>query len=234
MIGISRKYRCNYIYLSDESVPFQKIAKIADLILRKKLNILWTTYSRIETKFTMDACKEIIRSGCDLLSFGLESANQRVNDLMNKGVSIADVVQNLKVFRKLRFGCAIGAIIGFPGETEEEMQYTADFLNYYIRENKGVVGYISIFSLNAGSYVYNNPQEYGISFIEKADEYFYKENYDFKSANRVPYERMMEIANQVNMQSMSKVIMRGSNTKAVGNRDVNCRGRNLRHRQQKI
>lgn len=213
MIKMKDMYRCNFIYLSDEAVPFNKIAKIADLIVEKKLNILWTTYSKLDTKFTIDLCEKIIRSGCDVLSFGLESANQRVNDLMDKGVSIATVIENLNVFRKLRFGCAIGAMIGFPGETEEEMQYTADFLNSYINENKGVVGYISIFSLNARSYVYDNPQEFGISSIENADEYFYKENYDYKSMNRVPYERMMEIGNKVNMQAMSKVLFQGLKVK---------------------
>jgi len=213
MIKMREMYRCNFIYLSDEAVPFTKVAKIADLIVEKKLNILWTTYSKLDTKFTLDLCEKIIRSGCDVLSFGLESANQRVNDLMDKGVSIATVIGNLNVFRKLRFGCGIGAMIGFPGETEEEMQYTADFLSSYINENKGVVGYISIFSLNARSYVYDHPQEFGISSIENADEYFYKENYDYKSMNRVPYERMMEIANKVNMQSMSKVVFRGLNVK---------------------
>jgi radical SAM superfamily enzyme YgiQ (UPF0313 family) len=206
-------YRCNFIYLSDEAVPFNKVAKIADLIVEKKLNILWTTYSKLDTKFTIDLCEKIIRSGCDVLSFGLESANQRVNDLMDKGVSIATVIENLNVFRKLRFGCGIGAMIGFPGETEQEMHYTADFLSSYINENKGVVGYISIFSLNARSYVYDHPQEFGISSIENADEYFYKENYDYKSMQRVPYERMMEIANKVNMQSMSKVVFRGLKVK---------------------
>ena len=220
MIKLREKYRCNFICLSDEAVPFAKVAKIADLIIKKRLNILWTTYSKFDTKFTIDLCKKIIRSGCEMLSFGLESANQRVNDLMNKGVNIATVIENLNVFRKLRFGCAIGAMIGFPGETEQEMQHTADFLNAYINENKGVAGYISIFSLNARSYVYNNPQEYGISFIENADEYFYKENYDYKSMNRVPYERMMEIANTVNMKSMSKVIFRSPNIK--GGRKSRC------------
>jgi len=210
-------YGCNFIYLSDESVPFTKIAKIARLKIKKKLNILWTTYSRFDTKFNIDLCREIICSGCDMLSFGLESANQRVNDLMNKGVSIANVIENLNVFRKLHFGCAIGAMIGFPGETETEMHYTADFLKSYINENKGVAGYISIFSLNAKSYVYNNPQEFEILSIENADEYFYKENYDYKSTNQVPYEKMMEIANAVNMQSMSKVIFRGLNAKGGGN-----------------
>jgi radical SAM superfamily enzyme YgiQ (UPF0313 family) len=207
MIKMKERYHCNFIYLSDESVPFTKIAKIADLIEKKKLNILWTTYSRFETTFSSEVCERILRSGCDMLAFGLESANQRVNDLMNKGVSIATVEENLAVFRKLRFGCAVGAIIGFPGETEAEMNHTADFLNSYINENKGVTGYISIFSLNARSYVFNHPQEYGITSIENADEYFYKENYDYEATNRVPYERMMEIANRVNRRSMSKVVL---------------------------
>jgi radical SAM superfamily enzyme YgiQ (UPF0313 family) len=213
MIKLRQKYRCNFICLSDEAVPFAKVAKIADLIIEKKLNILWTTYSKFDTKFTIKLCKKILRSGCEILSFGLESANQRVNELMNKGVNISTVIEDLKVFRKLHFGCAIGAMIGFPGETEQEMHYTADFLNAYIRENKGVMGYISIFSLNARSYVYNNPQEYEISFIENAEEYLYKESYNYKSKNQVPYERMMEIANKVNMKLMSKVVFRSANVK---------------------
>jgi radical SAM superfamily enzyme YgiQ (UPF0313 family) len=216
MIKLSKTYNCNFICLSDEAVPFRKVGKIADLIINKKFHILWTTYSKFDTKFTIELCKKIIRSGCDMLSFGLESANQRVNDLMNKGVNIATVVENLDVFRILRFGCAIGAMIGFPGETEQEMHYTADFLNSYINENKGAAGYISIFSLNARSYVFNNPQEFGISFIENADDYLYKENYDYKSVNRVPYERMMEIANTVNKKSMSKVVFRAPNVKGRG------------------
>jgi radical SAM superfamily enzyme YgiQ (UPF0313 family) len=213
MIKLRQKYRCNFICLSDEAVPFAKVAKIADLINEKRLNILWTTYSKFDTKFTIKLCKKILRSGCEILSFGLESANQRVNDLMNKGVKISTVIENLKVCRKLHFGCAIGAMIGFPGETEQEMHRTADFLNAYIRENKGVTGYISIFSLNARSYVYNNPQEYEISLIENAEDYFYKESYNYKSINLVPYERMMEIANEVNMKSMSKVVCRSPNVK---------------------
>jgi radical SAM superfamily enzyme YgiQ (UPF0313 family) len=213
MIKLSETYRCNFICLSDEAVPFGKVAKISDLIIKKRLNILWTTYSKFDTKFTTNLCKKIIRSGCDMLSFGLESANQRVNDLMNKGVRIATVIENLNVFRKLRFGCAIGAMIGFPGETEQEMHHTADFLNSYINESKGVAGYISIFSLNARSYVYNNPQEFGIYFIENADKYLYKESFDYKSMNRVPYERMMEVANAVNMKSMSKVVFRAPTVK---------------------
>lgn len=209
MLKMIEIYHCNFIYLSDESIPLAKIGKIADLIIKKRLNILWTTYSRFEKNIPLDFCKKIIRSGCDMLSFGLESANQRVNDLMNKGVKMTTVIENLKVFRKLRFGCAIGAIIGFPGETEKEMLNTADFLNSYIKENKGVVGYISIFSLNARSYVYNNSQEFGITFIENADAYFYKESYDYKSSiTQVPYDRMIQIANLVNMQSMSKVVYR--------------------------
>lgn len=220
MIKLKEKYHCNFICLSDEAVPFAKVAKIADLIIKKRLNILWTTYSKFDTKFTLSLCKKILRSGCEMLSFGLESANQRVNDLMNKGVKIATVIENLNVFRKLRFGCAIGAMIGFPGETQPEMEHTADFLNSYIDENKGIAGYISIFSLNARSYVYNNPQEYGISFIENADEYLYKENYNYESMDRVPYEKMMEIANTVNMQSMSKVMFRSKNVE--GDRKSRC------------
>lgn len=220
MIKMRQKYGCNFICLSDEAVPFSKVAKIADLIIKRRLNIIWTTYSKFDTKFTINLCKKILRSGCEMLSFGLESANQRVNDLMNKGVSIATVIENLNVFRKLHFGCAIGAMIGFPGETEPEMQHTADFLNSYINENKGIAGYISIFSLNARSYVYNNPQEYGISFIENADEYLYKENYDYKSTNRVPYERMMQIASAVNTKSMSKVIFRSPDIQ--GDRKSKC------------
>ena len=71
----------------------------------------------------------------------------------------------------------VGTIIVFHGETKEEMLETIKFFkkHYYLGLNPS----FSIFVLNFGSEVFENPEKYGISNIEKHEKYFYKSAYAY-------------------------------------------------------
>lgn len=111
---------------------------------------------------------------------------------MNKGVDVMNASKIIDACKRADIFCGIGAIIGFPGETESEMLETVEFLKRHSSGSK-ISAYISIFSLNYGSRVFRHPEQFGITFIESAEDYFYKESYSFTSENQVPYARMMEI-----------------------------------------
>ena len=103
------------------------------------------------------------RSGLRLLMWGVESASQRVLDLMGKGTNGA----GSKIFFTPRAEAGIWnllfVIFGFPTETKAEWLSTLDFLDS-CRESIHALSR-SRFILLEGSKVFLNPSRYGISRI---------------------------------------------------------------------
>jgi radical SAM superfamily enzyme YgiQ (UPF0313 family) len=185
-------YGAKKVIFSDEAVSLPRLSKLADVLIEKKSATEWTSYTRFDSTVSDDVFEKLKRARCAGLIFGLESACQRVNNLMNKGVDVMNASRIIDACRKVDLFCGIGAIIGLHGETESEMLETVEFLKKHITSTK-CSAYISIFSLNYGSRVYRHPEQFGITFIESAEENFYKESYSFTCENQVPYERMIEI-----------------------------------------
>jgi anaerobic magnesium-protoporphyrin IX monomethyl ester cyclase len=186
------RYGAKKIIFSDEAVALPRLSKLADVLIERDSPVEWVSYTRFDATVSDSVFAKLKRAGCAGLIFGLESACQRVNNLMNKGVNVENASKIIGACRKVDLFYGIGAIIGFPGETEAEMLETVDFLKKHLNGKK-CWGYISIFSLNYGSRVFRHPEEFGITSIESAEEYIYKESYSFTCDNQVPYARMMEI-----------------------------------------
>jgi tRNA A37 methylthiotransferase MiaB len=189
---LAAQYGAKKIVFSDEAVSLPRLSKLADVLIEENSTVEWTSYTRFDSTVSDDVFEKLKRSKCRGLNFGLESACQRDNNLMNKGVDVMNASKIIDACKRADIFCGIGAIIGFPGETESEMLETVEFLKRHSNGSK-ISAYISIFSLNYGSRVFRHPEQFGITFIESAEDYFYKESYSFTSENQVPYARMMEI-----------------------------------------
>ncbi len=88
----------------------------------------WGGFGLIRPEMDERMARKLARAGCDRISFGLESASDRVRGRMRKWYD-ADTAQ-----RVLR-ACSSGGIrvvcivmIGFPGETAEDIEITKRFL----------------------------------------------------------------------------------------------------------
>jgi hypothetical protein len=191
MLRLAASYGARTILMSDEAIPFPKLSRIADALIAKGAPVSWSCSSRFDAPIAEDLCRRLAASGCVAMNFGLEAGTQRVNDLMRKGVKLAAAQQVIGMLRKHGITCGVTAMIGFPGETEPEMLETVAFLKGNAHLNFAC--YISILSLERGSYFFKHPEEFGISGIEEAPEYFYKESYAYTCAGQVPYQRLMEI-----------------------------------------
>ncbi len=62
------------------------------------------------------------------VSFGLESGSQRLLDLMNKGSSVEGNSEFIRNAHEAGLSIRCTMFKGFPGETAEDMEATADFL----------------------------------------------------------------------------------------------------------
>jgi radical SAM superfamily enzyme YgiQ (UPF0313 family) len=108
------------------------------------------------------------RAGCRALYFGMESANERVLNLMNKHVKKHVIENNLRESAKAGIWNHVMAIFGFPGETREEVGETREFL----LENKENIHSVEMSNFVAyrHSPIVQNPERFGIT-IHKQDEY---------------------------------------------------------------
>ncbi|MDN3513307.1 MAG: B12-binding domain-containing radical SAM protein [Candidatus Brocadia sp.] len=164
--ALSQKYHTPYFFFTDESVPINKLREISEALLKKQWGIKWMGGVRFEKALTGELLGKMSKSGCQKVVFGLESYNQRVLDLMKKGIK-ADVVKGvLDACLKAGISFHLYIIIGFPTETEKEAQETLDFvLNKEYLDSPGYSCLPSLFGMEKDSPITHNPSEYGLQSI---------------------------------------------------------------------
>ena len=115
-----------HMYADLFTVSRQQVVGLCNLILKEGLKIRWTCNSRVD--FVDEEMLQLMgKSGCWMISWGIESGSEEVLKRAHKGISLE------KAERALRWSKAAGIknwgyfIIGLPGETEETIQQTIDF-----------------------------------------------------------------------------------------------------------
>ncbi len=104
----------------DEAAPPALMRALALEILRRKLNVSWWTNVRFEKAFTRDLCVLLKASGCIAVSGGLEVASDRLLDLIQKGITVAQVARVNKHFTEAGIMVHAYLMYGFPTQTEQE------------------------------------------------------------------------------------------------------------------
>src|SRR5438445_659944 len=105
--------------------------------------------------------------GCTV-DYGMESANERVLNLMDKHVKQSVIVNNLREAAKVGIWNHVMAFYGFPGETREEAEETRQFL----LDNKQHIHSVELFYFVAYRHtpMVRSPEKFGIT-IHKQEEY---------------------------------------------------------------
>ncbi len=120
MQKLSLKHRTKYFAFSDEAISPNMIGKLSEGIINSRLEVCCSTNVRLETQFTPELCRKIYDAGFKLLYLGLESGNDRVLRLMNKGITTEAAVTACKNMYNAGVWDHLYVMFGFPGETREE------------------------------------------------------------------------------------------------------------------
>ena len=97
----------------------------------------------------------------------MESGNQRILDLIDKGTSIAYMSQTMKNFALAGIACQLMAFTDFPTETPEEKKETFDFVSE--NDEYWSTGGLGTFLLTGTSMIAKNPSRFGITVVETQD-----------------------------------------------------------------
>jgi len=119
-----------FLFVDDNFTLDQKrVVKFCRSLRKKGMNIEWFCDSRVNN-CNYDVFRQMVKAGCRLVYFGVESANQRILDYYKKGTTPEEALNAVQKARKAGVDVIVGSfILGAPDETREEIQNTLRFAN---------------------------------------------------------------------------------------------------------
>lgn len=115
------------IYFSDEQfMPRRDIRnELLDLIMASGLSFVWGCQMRLGILKEEDI-DYMYKAGCRWIVFGIETGDREMIKTIKKGIDLDIAKPTIDYCRKLGITVQATFIIGFPDETEEQVQHTVD------------------------------------------------------------------------------------------------------------
>ncbi len=152
----------NGFHFVDEAAPPSLMKEVAIEIIKRKLTVTWWTNIRFEKSFTQDLCLLLKSSGCIAVSGGLEVASDRLLELIQKGVTVAQVAQVCQNFTDSGIMVHAYLMYGYPTQTIQETIDSLEMVRQMFELGILQSGFWHQFALTAHSPVGLNPEEYGV------------------------------------------------------------------------
>lgn len=152
----------NGFHFVDEAAPPALMRSLAIEILRRKLVVSWWTNVRFEKSFTRDLCLLLKASGCIAVSGGLEVASDRLLELIQKGISVAQVARVNKHFTQAGIMVHAYLMYGFPTQTAQETIDSLEMVRQMFKAGVLQSAYWHQFAMTAHSPVGMNPEKYKV------------------------------------------------------------------------
>jgi len=96
---------------------------------KEKVNMEWICEGRVDQS-SYDMFREMVKAGCRMMYFGIESGTQKVLDYYNKRTTPKQSKEAVEKARKAGMDLIVGSfIIGAPNETKADIQKTLNFVS---------------------------------------------------------------------------------------------------------
>lgn len=95
-------------------------------IIESGLNITWSSNTRANT-MDEELAGIMYRSGCRLVSIGVESGSQLILNNIGKKITLEEIRNTIKILKKNKIKVYNYFVIGLPWETEDTVKETIDF-----------------------------------------------------------------------------------------------------------
>ena len=100
--------------------------ELCQKIIESGLKITWSSNTRADT-MDDEMAKMMYKSGCRLVSIGVESGSQKMLDNIGKKITLDDIRNTVKILKKNKIKIYNYFVIGLPWETEETVEETIKF-----------------------------------------------------------------------------------------------------------
>jgi radical SAM superfamily enzyme YgiQ (UPF0313 family) len=123
-----KKYNVKEFYIYDDTFTLNrdKVIKICNEILKKKINVSWEAPTRVNC-VDLELLKLMKRAGCRRLRYGVDSGDPRILKEMNKEITLKQIEDAFKWSKEAGIEAFAYFIIGYLHDTPDSMKRTIKF-----------------------------------------------------------------------------------------------------------
>jgi radical SAM superfamily enzyme YgiQ (UPF0313 family) len=100
--------------------------KLCNMIISKKLNIIWNCYAHANT-VNRQILKKMKEAGCFCIWYGIEAGDEQLLKIINKGTTLETIRKAVQFTHEAGIEVRGLFMLGLPGETPKLAQKTIDF-----------------------------------------------------------------------------------------------------------
>ena len=191
---LAKQFQIDSFYFMDSTIGNNQplLYRFAELMEERGLNrrIRWNGCVR-PNQISRTLLTAITRAGCAHILYGFESNSDRMLKLMSKDCKVADNERAASLHREMNAPYTASMLMGYPGEREEDILASIDFVTRHKPPVSGFNWYIPL----PGSPDYDQLREKGL--IDRDDPMEWRKIGEIASQARlfseVPRDRFMEL-----------------------------------------
>jgi radical SAM superfamily enzyme YgiQ (UPF0313 family) len=157
---LNSRYGCDRIYFNDDTfiVDDKRVVELCTAL--KKIHeqgILydWHCLTRAD-RTDPELFRIMYESGCRQVTYGIETGSQKILDIIKKQTTVEENYNAIKIAREVGIKVRAQMIVGLPGETQETVEETAEFLRKAPADSFGM----HIFVPLPGCQIWLDPDRY--------------------------------------------------------------------------
>ncbi len=155
----------NGFHFVDEAAPPAMMRALSLEIIKRGMVVSWWTNIRFEKSFTRDLCQLLKTAGCIAVSGGLEVASDRLLELIQKGITVAQVARVNRHFTEAGIMVHAYLMYGFPTQTAQETIDSLEMVRQMFKAGILQSGFWHQFAMTAHSPVGLSPEKFGVKAI---------------------------------------------------------------------
>lgn len=132
-------YGVRHFSFVDEMISARRFLKLSEEIMERGLDITYYALAKPTNDFNDEILQVMHKAGCRAIYWGVESASDRVLELMDKGNDVEGTSRTLKAAYAAGIRNHLFMIVGYPTETLEELKDTVRFLHDHRNEIQKII-----------------------------------------------------------------------------------------------